>query len=193
MIFLPFYCPLSELDTATRLNLQEKNVVVSFFQTKDEDTYFEHIQRIIYRNGDECCVVYIGFCATYISFMIQLSEQYVKTVSTFGEVDFEEKEFYLYPSISKQRIPFFTKLFFQESCEHNPHFLLEHSSAEMLCLQIYSAGEIKTEADYQKCIFRIMQIGHKLLLEYETAVESERNNTISTAIKAVIRAIFLNI
>lgn len=188
MTLLPFYCDVSKFDGPTQKKLAENNVVMSFF--KGEDSIFDNIQRIIYKKGTQCCVVYVGYTVNHVSFMIQVSEQYLKTVATFGNADLKNNEVFLNTTISEKRIPFFYKMFIRGGCEHDAHFYLEPESAEMLCIQVFKIGEIKTEKDFQKCIFMIMQIGQKIFAEFETAIEAENKSNRAKDISALIRLIF---
>lgn len=113
MTLLPFYCDVSKFDGPTQKKLAENNVVMSFF--KGEDSIFDNIQRIIYKKGTQCCVVYVGYTVNHVSFMIQVSEQYLKTVATFGNADLKNNEVFLNTTISEKRIPFFIKCLYEEA------------------------------------------------------------------------------
>lgn len=188
MTFLPFYSNVSDFDEQTQGWLASRNFVMSF--SKGEDTMFNNIQRIIYKNNSRCCVVYVGYTVTDIYFMIQISELYIKAVSTYGKIDLEKDDAYLKGSIAKKRIPVFYEIFLRKACEHDAFFEIEPASMEMLCVQAYEIGEMKTEDDFKKGVFMIMKIGQRIHEEYENAIETDKKSSAARDIAAIIRLFF---
>ena len=176
-------------DSSMRETLTKNHFSITF--SKGQDTEFNNVQTIIYKNGNNCCIVYVGYTVNDIHFMIQISEYYLKAVRDFGKIEKESEEVFLNTSLSQKRIPFFYKIFVCEGGIQTPRFYLEPSSAEMLCVQSFKIGEVKTETDFKNNVLNMLQIGHKLYSEYESAVECENKSKTAREIGALIKVFFL--
>ena len=183
---LPFCSKLPDLDQKTQNFLSKSPIAITFYS--GEDSIFDNIQCVVTRQGDMCYVIYIGYSTLSVSFMIQMSKQFGETIARWGGVDYDKQSFYLDPYLGPKKVPFFAKLFSNNSNPKSPYFYIDTSGAVCACIS-FATGEIRTQEDFQKGIQTILNVGKKIFEEFDDAINFRRNNSWSKEIASLISLI----
>jgi len=187
MKFMTFCSNLIDLDQNTQVSLSKSPVVITFYS--GEGTAFDNIQRVIYKQGNNCYIIYVGYSTLYVSFMIQISKQFGETIARWGGVDNDRHSFYLDSYLGPKKVPFFSKMLSNDTNPKAPHFFIEPYNGHVCACISFATGEIKTQADFRKGIEAILNVGKKIFEEFDDAVNLRHKTSWTREIASLINLI----